>query len=281
MRRTAFAVLLAFSPLLAQDTLRSVPPAPGNGRETRRILATSAVGAIFAGSLVSSYYDWWKESSRPFHFTDDGLFNNYALGIDKIGHAYTSYFYFQTFRSIMLWGGYGEETAFWWSAGTTLFFALSIEVGDGLSAYGFSAGDLAFNVAGLGYGMVQSRVPFLQNFKLKWSYVPRDGYRWPPKFTDHYDAHTYWVTVNLHRLLPESIGAYWPEFLQLALGYGVDERQSRREGVIGLDLNLSVFQVENPELRLLQRTIDLLHIPGPAMKFTQGKKPRYYGVVKD
>jgi len=251
-------------------------PAEAPVWHARKIIATGAIGGILVGSLIGSYFDWWKDDNRPFHFTDDGLFNNYSLGIDKVGHAYTSYFYFNTFRNVMRWGGYDERTAFWWAAGISAFFALSIEIGDGLSPFGFSTWDLSFNMMGLGYGMAQTAVPFLQNFRLKWSYVPQEGYRWPPRFTEHYDAHIYWLTFNVHNLLPESAGAWWPEFLQLAVGYGVDDVQTRREFMIGLDLDLDVFRTEQPEVRLLEQTVNLFHIPMPTVKFTEGKTPRYY-----
>jgi hypothetical protein len=277
--KSAIAVLLLFCALSvrAQDTLAvtegfsETPDFCG-----RKIWATGMVGGFLAGSLVGGYFDWWDDNSEPFHFFHEGWFNDNSLGIDKVGHLYTSYFYFHTFRNIMLWGGYKAPTAFWWAAGTTAFFALSIEIGDGFSPYGFDSQDLLANVIGLGYAMLQTDVPFTRNFNLKWSYVPRDGYRWPPRFTDHYDAHTYWLTVNVHNLLPSSMQDYWPELLQLAVGYGVDDNQTKREGVIGLDFNLDIFPTHNEDLLLLRKTANYFHIPAPAVKFTTDKKPKYY-----
>ncbi|MCC6398540.1 MAG: DUF2279 domain-containing protein [Bacteroidetes bacterium] len=271
LRCLIVVAFLSLGRLHAQENLRPDSSSAGStASHARKIVATGAVGGILAGSLIGSYFDWWKDANEPFHFRDDGLFNNYSLGIDKVGHAYTSYFYFHTFRNVMEWGGYDQSTAFWWAAGTSAFFAVSIEIGDGFSPFGFSVGDLGFNMAGLGYGMLQTKIPFLQNFKLKWSYVPQDGYRWPPRFTEHYDAHIYWLAFNVHRLLPESLSGYWPECIQLAIGYGVDDRQTRREMFIGLDLNLGVFGFTQPELRLLERTVDLFHVPMPGVKFTEG-----------
>jgi hypothetical protein len=276
MKKLLVVVLLFAGQLRAQDALpESQASGDSSAGGARAIIATGAVGGILVGSLLSSYFDWWKGSSEPFHFTNDGLFTNYSLGIDKVGHAYTSYFYFHAFRNIMEWGGFGSRTSFWWAAGTSAFFALSIEIGDGMTSFGFSAGDLAFNMLGLGYGMLQDTYPFLQNFKLKWSYVPQDGYRWPPRFTEHYDAHVYWLTFNVHNLLPESMRDVWPEFLQLAVGYGVDDRMTRREGWFGLDFNFGAFGAQQPELRLVEQAADLIHIPLPAVKFTEGKTPKY------
>jgi len=248
----------------------------------KKVIASGVVGGLLVGSLVSSYFDWWKGSNEPFHIVHEGVFNDYSLGVDKLGHMYTSYFYFHTFRNIMLWGGYGRSAALWWSAGTTAFFAVSIEIGDGLSPFGFSFEDLAFNMAGLGYGILQTEFPFLRNFALKWSYVPRTGYRWPPHFTDNYDWHTYWLAVNVHNLLPEAWRKYWPAFLNVAVGYGVDDYAANgkvvrtREVAVGLDFNLEAFQIDNQEILLLQKIVNMIHLPAPAVKFTGEKEPRYY-----
>jgi hypothetical protein len=276
MNKLCIILLLSWKCAIAQDPGPAAAAPDTVGWPVRKAIATGAVGTLLVGSLISSYFDWWKGASEPFHFVNDGLFNNYSLGIDKIGHAYTSYFYFHTFRNIMLWGGYDPQSAFWWAAGGTTFFAVSIEIGDGLSPYGFSGYDLAFNMAGLGFAMAQTAVPFLRDFNLKWSYVPADGYRWPPHFTDHYDAHTYWLTVNLHNLLPVEWRGYWPECVQPAVGYGVDDHQSKREAVLGIDVNLGAFHAANRDLRLLQETVNLIHFPSPAVKFTEDKQPRWY-----
>jgi hypothetical protein len=276
-------LLCCTAPAVAQDSTRVITEGFQSRSDwsTRKVVSTVAFGSVLVGSLVGSYFDWWDANSRPFHFTREGWFDDYSLGIDKVGHAYTSYFYFHTFRNLLLWGGFRPSPAFWWAAGTTAFFALSVEIGDGLSPYGFSFEDLASNCVGLAYAMLQTRVPFLRNFNLKWSYVPPDGYRWPPRFTDHYDGHTYWLTFNMHNLLPGKVGDSWPEFLQLAAGYGVDNNMTRREFVIGVDLNLGAFSCQSQDLLLLTKTVDMIHLPLPAVEFTEGKGPRAYMFYKN
>jgi hypothetical protein len=275
--RSWLLALVVVQSLCAQETPHLLPDTVAAPVwTTRRLVATGIVGSLLGGSLIGSYNDWWKDSAEPFHFVDDGLFNNYSLGVDKIGHAYTSYFYFHSFRNIMLWGGYDTSMAFWVAGGTAALFAVSIEIGDGLSPYGFSFYDLAFNMGGLGYAMAQVAVPYLRNFSFKWSYVPSGGYRWPPHFTDHYDAHTYWLAFNVHNLLPEKWNGFWPECIQLAVGYGVNKGYTRRELAVGIDLNIGAIDVENPELRLLRDTMNLFHVPSPAVKMTEGESPRWY-----
>jgi hypothetical protein len=276
MKRALLVVCLAVSLCRAQDSLSERTGfSASQGWTPRKVIATAGVGGVLVGSLISSYYDWWQDTGQQFHFVDDGVFNNYSLGVDKIGHAYTSYFYFHAFRNLLLWGGYDESTALWWGAGTSALFALSIEIGDGFSPFGFSFPDLLFNMSGLGWGILQAKVPFMQNFNFKWSYVPAEGYRFPPHFTDHYDAHTYWLTVNVHNLLPESMQEYWPALLQVAVGYGATDGMSRRKAAIGFDFNLKSFAVENDELGFLLRTADMIHLPAPAIRFVEGKPPTY------
>ncbi len=276
-----FLSLVFFSPLPAQQPQqvqaeRNVTDGFSMTPEltTRKALAAGTVGTFLAGSLVSSYFDWWKGTGQRFHFTREGYFGDYSLGIDKLGHAYTSYFYFHSIRNFLLWGGYDPSAAFWWAFGGAVFFAVSIEIGDGFSPYGFSIEDLSANAVGLGWAALQTEEPFLRNFSFKWSYVPLSGYRWPPHFTNHYDGHTYWLALNVHNLLPEETRSYWPEFLQLAVGYSIKGYADspgplRRELVVGLDFNINAFSVENRDWHLLQRTASMIHLPAPAVKFRQ------------
>jgi len=94
--------------------------------------------------------------------------------------------------------------------------------------------------------------------------------------TDHYDAHTYWIALNLPAVLPERWRGAWPAFLQPAVGYGVDRHQTRREFVVGFDIDIESLSVKNPELELVEGILGPIHIPEPALKFTEGGSPRRY-----
>ncbi len=279
MRRFAkwflLTMALSTSTAIAQDSTLYSPFTPLPGWHARKVIATTVGGGFLVGSLVSSYYDWWKGTGEPFHFVSEGTFDDYSLGIDKIGHAYTSYCYYWTFKNVLEWGGYEHETAFWWAAGASAFFAISIEIGDGFSPYGFSFEDLAFNLGGLGYGILQTKVPWFRNIGFKWSYVPSEGYTWPPNFTDHYDAHIYWLTFNMHNLLPGAVGEVWPEFVGLAAGYSVGSGVTVREYTLGLDWNLEAIHTENRELAWLIRQLNLFHFPAPGVKFAPGRPPEW------
>lgn len=163
MRRFAkwflLTMALSTSTAIAQDSTLYSPFTPLPGWHARKVIATTVGGGFLVGSLVSSYYDWWKGTGEPFHFVSEGTFEDYSLGIDKIGHAYTSYCYYWTFKNVLEWGGYEHETAFWWAAGASAFFAISIEIGDGFSPYGFSFEDLAFNLEGSATAYCRQRFP--------------------------------------------------------------------------------------------------------------------------
>ncbi|MBI4536040.1 MAG: DUF2279 domain-containing protein [Ignavibacteriae bacterium] len=244
----------------------------------RKIAATASVGGLLVTSLLWSWDSWWRDAGGGFHFISEGWFSGPVRGIDKVGHFYTSYFYFHLFRNIMLWGGYERATADWWAFGGAAFFALSVEVGDGITPqYGFDYKDLVFNLGGIGYAYLQTRIPVLKNFNFKWSFIPEGGYKFPVRFTDDYDAHTYWLACDVNNLLPSSLEPYWPDFLQVALGVGVDDKWSKREFVIGFDINISsIFRTENEDWLLLEKTVNMFHFPAPAVKFTEQKSPRYY-----
>jgi hypothetical protein len=277
MRRTPLLVS-ALTILLLSRAYADNPPdtlLTSDQNSTRKYVATGIVATVIGTSVIWSIDAWWQGRAHSFNFYNEGWFDDYSLGIDKVGHAYASYFYFNTFRNTLRWGGIDDQDALWWSAGLTEALALSLEIGDGFSTWGFSHEDFLSNTAGLSFGLLQTQVPFLQNFTLKWSYVPvrkRDGLN----FTQHYDAHTYWLSCNVHNLLPETWRKYWPRFLSLAVGYSTASGQNKREAVIGLDLNLEAFDIADPDVQLVQKTLNMIHVPMPGVKLGEEKKPEYF-----
>jgi hypothetical protein len=60
------------------------------------------------------------------------------------------------------------------------------------------------------------------------------------------------------------------------VGYGVDDNQTRREFVIGVDLNFEGFTTRSDDWLLAEKLGNLWRPPAPALKFTTGKEPRWY-----
>ena len=273
-------VFLLRSTAVAQPD--TVLPYAGYSREhitpLRQGIATGIVGIVGVGMVADAYFTWWKDAERPFSFYSDHWFNGGVRGLDKIGHMYGTYLEFKGMRDVMLWGGYSPEASFWWPAGIAIFHAFEIELGDAFTPYGFDPQDLLFGLLGVGYGMLQTEYPILQNFNFKVSFWPGGGITSPANFTSDYDAMTVWLTANMHNVLPGSVGEHWPAWLQVGVGYGVGWGVTRREFAIGLDLNLEGFSTSNDHVLVVERVFNNIHYPAPALKLTEGKGPLWYGL---
>ncbi len=269
-----FIILIFFIKINAQEK-------PAKPFFNRKNISIISISGVLGFTLVDSYIAWWKDDFKPFNFykqpAGKDWFNEPGiLGIDKVGHFYTSYFFYKESKNILLWGGHSESFAKWFSFGASSGIALLIELGDGFSNFGFDYQDLIFNLGGLTYGFLQDQIPFLNNFNIKWSFIPTKGFRFPPRFTEDYDAHIYWLTINMHNLIGNKLGFEWPELIQPAVGFSVANNGSRREFVFGIDFNFaSLFSPSNNNSKLIKNTIDLFHFPAPGIKYSKYHKPEY------
>jgi hypothetical protein len=239
----------------------------------RRTASHVATIGVVGGTLAYSAGVWWVNDFRPFHYTVGPWFED-KLGIDKLGHMFTSYAMFRSIHDLLTWGGDGPERSFWWAAGIAAFHGLAVEIGDGYSRYGFDYHDLTFNYIGLGFGMARESVPFLRNFDLKWSlYYPLNRHAF--KINALYDYHIYWVSLRVHELLPEGWSRYWPPVLAVAFGLGADENVTVRTYCLSLDYNLEALPVAGRDLGLLMKLLNLFHLPAPGVKFSKGYPPQW------
>jgi len=277
---TAFLFLFSLSIIFCQPQNDSL-----SSSNTKKQWITYGLIGYSAASFYVEYKWWWEGNYHPFKFENDGFWNNYSLGVDKFGHFYISYLYFNLTYEILRWADYDKETALWIAFAIPAFNALSIEIGDGFSTYAFSATDFTFNMAGIGYGIAQREIPFLQNFKFKWSYYPSgnipfdDGFR----ISDDYDGHIYWLSVNVHNLLPESAQSWWPRFLSIAVGYGGKNIYGRpawvgdpigaagkpeRKWAVSLDYNVSEIPLNGGLWNTFKSILDNFKFPAPGIKKT-------------
>lgn len=282
MKRAVFIVLLLL-PILpavvqAQDSLVSTY---GYARKdvgsVRPAISVILVGTTVGVLAVDDYVTWWRDVQKPFTWFYDGWFNGGQLGLDKVGHMFGAYAMFKGVDNGLLWGGADPSTAFWWAVGISAFNGFGIEMGDAFSPYGFDPIDLTFDFLGTGYGILQYEVPFFRSFNFKFTYWSNFGARTPANFVEDYDALTIWLTADVHHLLPQSVNACWPSWLQLAFGYGVSDNISRRKFVIGLDFNFEGIAPCNDDMLLGERVLDAIHIPAPAVKFPEGQSPIWSG----
>lgn len=271
-------VVFCFSFLQAQSEVED------SGFWNKKTISTVGVASIYAVAMFEAYSMWWADDSRSFHFLEyeHSLFQDpWHLGMDKVGHFYTSYFFYHLQKDVLQWGGYSESYSKYLSAILSGSFAVLIEVGDAFSKYGFDYKDLMFNLAGIGYGFLQDEYPYLRNFNFKWSFVPHNGFSNVGNFSEQYYDQIYWLSFDVHNIIGKSEHNFWPKFLNLAVGYSISQNNPRRrEFTFGFDLNLKeIFKTKNPELKLFRNTVDMLHVPMPGVKFNTHGKPEYKGFL--
>lgn len=254
------------------------------------------IGGLVAQQAASFYIEykwWWQHNYHPFNVEKAPAFNNYSLGLDKVGHFYTSYMYSNVLYEVMKWGKFKESTAEWVSLALPFAWALSIEIGDGYSDYGFDPKDLLANTLGIGYAFAQRKVPYLNNFKFKFSYFPSQFYRdrnyagW--SLTADYDGHIYWLTADVNNLLPKHAKRFWPKYLNLGFGYGITNFRPQdpsipyvpmvRDYHIGLDYNLSRIPAKKEGWQGIRNIVDYYHFPAPGFTKRGNESWKFYPLL--
>lgn len=284
MRSLLTAVMLFFLlniPCLAQQD--SVPVERSLVHRLTRRKPMIAAGLVLnsAGILYTGYKWWWQGNYHPFDIKYEGYFNNYSLGVDKTGHFYISHLYFHAIHDVMKWGGYSDKSALITAVAIPAFYAITIEMADGFTTYHFSLDDLGANMLGIGLGVLQKKYRAANLFRIKWSYYPSAFAPWRDanlSLSDDYDGHIYWLSMDVHHMLPLKARRYWPKWLNLAVGYGVQGASfgatgpMERKFVFGLDYNLSNINFKNKELTLIKNLLDQFKFPAPGLRKT-GKNP--------
>ena len=240
----------------------------------------------------------WKEQTN-FKIMEDGP---YALYADKAGHFFGVYLTSYAMREGFLISGLSYEAATIWGLVGGLSYSTYVEILDGFGkGWGFCPSDFYMDVAGGAFFLGQHYFPFLQNFTPKFSYVPprwhNERDRVPSEmFIDNYSAHTLWLSVNVHNLLPESLKDYWIDGIDLAFGYAARHladtiNSSYRPGpddvvvdgyfgspryIIALDYNLVKLLPEGGKFwNWMRQTLNFFKFPSPAVEFSKSKT-RFY-----
>lgn len=218
---------------------------------------------------------WWDGKLRSFHIREDG---NYALYADKCGHFMGGYFVSYFARESFLYTGVSWNKSILYGSLFGLALQTYVEVKDGFAKNtGFSPSDLAADIGGVVFFYLQNKKPVLQNFSPKWQYSPPDWIGVPQKarthtFLDNYNATTAWISINVKNLVWENQNSYWPKWLNIAVGYGINGYYTSHKTaryVVGLDLNMVELLPEGPPLwNWLKQSLNCVKIPTPALEFT-------------
>ncbi|MCK4569556.1 MAG: DUF2279 domain-containing protein [Bacteroidales bacterium] len=247
--------------------------------------------AAYAGTMIGLYHLWYKDYPQSsFHFEND---NSVWMGLDKLGHATTSYWIGRIGYHSLRWSGVKEKHAVWYGGTVGLFFLTTIEIFDGFSAeWGASVGDLIANTAGAGLFIGQQLGWKEQRFIIKFSYHPTDYAQYRPdllgktafeRLLKDYNGQTYWLSGNIHSFLREE--SRFPKWLNVAVGYGakgmlgghknlpdhegkpIPEFNRTSQYFLTLDVDLTRIPTRSKVLKGIFTVLGFIKIPMPTLEF--------------
>ena len=252
----------------------------------RVFIAGSSIALAIAGSYWYIENSWWSDRRIPFHF-DDGSDLIYALNVDKFGHFMGGLQAADIFASSMRWASMPEKKAILYGALFGSSLQLAIEMKDAYAPYwGFSRWDLAIGSAGALWPVAQYYYDDLKAINFKFSYYKRSDIYWQLEqqrgktisqyaWQDDYPNQTYWATFNIDHFMEN---CYWPEWLNIAVGFGLDDLQylneqnqkvgGNNEWYIALDYNISrMFKNWNsPTSKKIKHWLNYIHLPAPTIR---------------
>ncbi|MDA3884359.1 MAG: DUF2279 domain-containing protein [Candidatus Delongbacteria bacterium] len=255
--------------------------------KTKLTIAMSTSVLAITGAYYAVKTAWWYDISPDFHF-DKGADLHYCKNLDKVAHAFGGYviqdMYYRSFR----WSNMKEETALWTSFGFSVFVQVMIDVKDGYAPHwGFSLYDVGAGALGASFQVFQFYYPSLNNFKLKMSYWYKDDDygSYPRDYAanifeelpvEDYPNQTYWLCWNVDQVIPKKYDKYWPDFLDIAIGMGVDDQidypdtNGSVEWYLAFDYDIEemVKNVDSPIIKSIAHYLNYIKFPSPAIKFT-------------
>lgn len=273
---------------VSEDSLSTTAEPKPKINSKRLYLVSGVVGGGLVGAYAAHIKPWWTGETGDFHVTYD-WFDNYWLEMDKIGHFYANNQLNRLSAEVFEWTGVTRRSALWIGFLSTTAFYTAVEVTDGrFERWGFSVPDYVYNVAGAGYPVAQEYWKPLRHFNFKISYWPSKFYREEtvddPGFESYepydfviedYDGMTFWLSADLDWMLPGSAKPYWPDWLNLALGYTAFNLPQSNHGIkerrwlIGLDYNTNLLPGDSRLMNTFRGFLSGLHLPAPAIEFRE------------
>jgi hypothetical protein len=273
---TPLLLVCIASRALAQDST-AVDSTRAAGVDALRLAAVTGVtaGGFVYGHVLQSNL-WWKGERSEFHVEWDHDWR-YALGADKLGHAWFPYMITHSYDRLLRWSGVDSTTAIWSAASLALSYQTYIEIRDGYSAaWGFSWGDMAANTVGAALPVAQHYIEPLRVIDYKISFYPSERFRagTHAAIIDDYESSYHWLVLHVDDVLPAEWSDHYPGFVDLALGHGVkgldDEGGGRHEIFLALDWNLDRLPGDWWGWSLLRHIVRHYHLPSPAIRLYPG-----------
>ncbi|MGZ5304651.1 MAG: DUF2279 domain-containing protein [Bacteroidia bacterium] len=255
----------------------------------RFIPVTAGAVTWYAGSITFLSQTWYKDKQKSsFHFFND---NDEWLGMDKAGHAITSYYEGMYGYRMLRWSGVKEKKAIWFGGTWGFLMQLPIEVFDGFSPeYGASWGDLGANTFGTALFISQQLAWHEQKVMMKFSFTPTKYAALKPNLlgsnlaenaVKDYNGQTYWLSTNLNHIIPSQ---KIPQWLNLAVGYGgdgmlrgtyqdqindltVNHFQRSRQYYLSLDVDFLKVKSKKRWVNTFCTAIAFIKVPSPTLEF--------------
>lgn len=274
---------------------------PYSKSKVRWVAATNIIG--YGGTMVGLYHAWYKNYPQSsFH-----VFNDWDewRQMDKIGHMYSAYI--ESLASMELWRftGIDRKKAIWLGGLSGAVYQTTIEILDGFSRdWGWSWGDIGANFLGSGLILSQALAWDEQKVQMKFSFHRKSyndpilnqrsnklfGNSTPERLLKDYNGQTYWLSVGLHHIFPQS---NLPKWLQFSIGtgvegvfgargnYAVDDNQQVifdkreipriRQWYLAPDIDLTKIRTNKKGIKLLLSMLNVIKIPAPSLELKQGK----------
>ena len=274
-------LILLSNTVLAQLDTNSI-------NKKRFFLVSSSVVGGLAVSYLYVQNAWWSAEQIPFHF-DDGSDFTYALNLDKAGHFLGGIQASDLFSSSMRWTGMKTTNALWYGAAFGAGLQLAIEMKDAYAPYwGFSKWDLALGSAGSLWPVLQYHNEDFNAISFKLSYYKRSNIYWQLDqqrgketnsfaWQDDYPNQTYWMAFDVNHFYDLCC---WPDWLNLAIGYGIDDTQylddnltktgGNREFYIAFDYDLQKMfkNWDSPVGKKVLHWLNYMHFPAPTIRIS-------------
>ena len=265
----------------------------------KRVWIASGISAYTQIGSISALYGVWysQNANSTFHFFND--YGNWG-NVDKYGHAYSSYQLSRTSGNLYRWTGMSHRNSAWVGFALGLSYQTTLEIFDGFSTgYGFSWGDVWFNILGSSLYLGQELTFKEQIFIPKFSYHPTSyaalrpntlGSNHAERLLKDYNGQTYWLSFSPKSFLKSS---KFPGWLCISMGYGIDARIvgdktsymdangntyfSNPEFYVSLDVDFKKLPIKNKTLKKVLTSLNYLKIPAPAISL-RGNKFKFYPV---
>lgn len=257
--------------------------------------------AIYAVSMIGLYNLWYKDYPQTnFHFTND---NDHWLGMDKMGHLFSTYNIGRLGYVNFRWAGLSEKKATWYGGLLSFTYLTIIEAMDGYSVdWGASPGDVIANTLGTSLFISQQLLWHEQRIMIKYSYHPTDFPNYRPdilgstavqRIFDDYNGITIWASANIHSFLKKE--STFPKWLNIAIGYGahgllygnnlddyygppLPQHERISQFYLALDIDLTKIPTRSKFMHILFNALSFIKIPLPTFEINTGGEFKFHPI---